>query len=72
MRKRKNYKLVNMIDQKGSSLLQVADLLGVTYPTIMSRINCRSEFKASEIAKIKKAFNLSMAEVEELFLKAQK
>jgi plasmid maintenance system antidote protein VapI len=64
---KKKYKLINMLDEKGSNQIKLAELLDISYPAIQNKINGRSEFKADEIAKIKETYNLTLEEVEDIF-----
>lgn len=66
---KRKYKLLNMLEEKGSNQKQLADLLGVGYTCIQNKVSGKSDFKTSEIAKIKAAYNLTLEEVEEIFLK---
>lgn len=66
---KKNVKLMLMLDEKGSNQRKLAELLGCSYPAIQKKVRGAAPFKDFEIAKIKEHFNLSLAEIEEIFLK---
>jgi len=69
MKGKKNYKLLNLLDERGSSQRQLAPLLGCSYPCLQSKVAGRRDFLATDIAKIQELFQLTAEEVEEIFLK---
>lgn len=69
MKHKRNYKLIHLLDLNGYTLRMLEKLLGLSYSGLHYKIIGRSPFTAREIAIIQKTFNLSFAEVEEIFLK---
>lgn len=50
------YNLEAVRKEKGISLVDMADLLGVRYQTVADKINGISDFKFGEAMKVKNAF----------------
>ena len=63
-----NYALINFLDKRGKSQTWLADLLGLTRPTVHFKTRNLTTFSAVEIAKVRDALNLSPQEVNDLFL----
>ena len=59
-----NSKLRGIIAQKGTSMREISNLLGITNVTLWSKIRGTQQFKLNEIKLILKHFN---ATFEELF-----
>lgn len=55
------------IDESGYKLRYIAKQLGISYQGLMYKINNKSEFKASEIQKLKNLLKLTDAEVQMIF-----
>ncbi|MFI3172167.1 MAG: hypothetical protein R3Y58_07365 [Eubacteriales bacterium] len=61
-------KLVSVMKLHGDTGQNLADYLGVARTTISAKINeTRAEFTQREISKIKKRYNLTPNEVDEIF-----
>lgn len=65
---KKHYELIFYLDKRGVSLVQLSELLGVSYTTIRNKIRGYTKFTNNEIAKIKEAYHLTADDVVELFL----
>lgn len=61
-------KLKEKLYKKKISQEKLSEILGLSTVTINKKINKKIEFTCSEVAKIKIALGLSIAEVEEIFL----
>ena len=57
------------MDLNGYTLKMLEKLLGLSYSGLHYKIIGKNSFTAREIAIIQRTFNLSSAEVEEIFLK---
>jgi len=64
-----NYALLNFLDKRGKSQTWLAELLGLTRPTVHFKTRNLTVFTAQEIAKVRDALKLTSQEVNELFLK---
>ena len=60
--------LVSMINRRGETVSDVAQKLGMSAPSLSSRIHGRIEFKLSEMVAIKEALDLSDFEFNLIFL----
>ena len=47
--------------------LTLAEALGITESTLSSKLNEKTEFTRSEIAKIKERYNLSAEDIDKIF-----
>ena len=68
MTRKKNYKLINFLDMRGSNLTLLAEILGVSYSTIQNKITGKTKFSTRDIVIIRDNFHLSAEEVADLFL----
>lgn len=68
VRYERNYALLNFLNKRGLSQKWIAELLGVTAPTVLYKIKHVTEFRTIEIAKIRDALKLTPQEVNYLFL----
>lgn len=55
------------IDESGYKLRFVAKQIGITYAGFLKKINNETEFKASEIQRLKELLNLSDEERDKIF-----
>ena len=55
------------IDDSGYKLRFIAKKLGITYAGLLKKLNNETEFKASEIAVLKKLLKLTDDEVNQIF-----
>lgn len=63
-----NYELLNKkIQESGITLIAIAKKLGILRETLYSRLNGKTEFKASEILRISQVLNLSSTERDRIF-----
>ena len=63
----KNYKLLQMLDQKGINRGELAEALGVGYNTMLNKISGKTSFTIDEIKAIMKRCDLTFADIEEIF-----
>lgn len=63
-----NYALLNFLNKRGKSQTWLAELLGLTRPTVHFKTRNLTVFTAQEIAKVRDALKLTPQEVNELFL----
>jgi len=63
-----NYELLNeRIRESGMTMIAIAKKLGILRETLYSRLNGKTEFKASEILKISQVLNLSNVDRDRIF-----
>lgn len=67
MRGKKNFKLVNMLNVKGSNQRELAKVIGCSYTSICNRVAGYFDFMADEIKKIKEHYGLTPEEVVDIF-----
>lgn len=63
-----NYALINFLNKRGKSQTWLAELLGLTRPTVHFKTRNLTTFSAIEIAKVRDALSLTPQEVCDLFL----
>ena len=64
----RNYALQNYLNKRGKSQTWLAEVLGLTRPTVLFKIKNITTFTAQEIAKVRDELKLTPQEVNELFL----
>ena len=55
------------LEQSGYKLQYIADKMGITYQSLLNKINNRSEFRASEIQALHDILGLTEVERVEIF-----
>ncbi len=60
-------KLKYFIERSGLTQTKLAELLGITVPTLNNKVLNKREFSVNEIAKIQKILNISLEEKEAIF-----
>lgn len=61
------YSLKDKIQDSGISITHIAKSLGISRAGLYLKLNGATEFKASEIVKLRELMNLTNAEQEQLF-----
>ena len=64
----RNYPLLNYLNKVGKTQTWLAELLGLTRPSVLWKIKGCTQFHADEIQKIKDALKLTPQQVCDLFL----
>lgn len=64
-------RLNEIIDDTGYTKTELAHVMGVSYPTLLSKLKGESEFKQMEISALKIILGLNAAQVDELFFAAK-
>lgn len=54
--------------EHNESLLDVADILGIGYPALSSKMNGKSSFKVTEVKILRQHWSLSLEEIDKIFL----
>lgn len=60
--------LKEIIDSKGIKLGFIAKELGITYQGLLNKLQCKTKFNAVEISILKDILNLSLEEIDRIFL----
>lgn len=60
-------KLIALITTSGRKRTWIADYLGITLTALSNKLNGRTEFKLSEIEKLRVCLNMSAEDVIEIF-----
>lgn len=60
-------KLTNVIREKGDTQQSLAEAIGLSRVRLNAKINGRASFTQPEICAIKKRYDLSCSEIDEIF-----
>ena len=58
------FKFLNLLKERGKKKKEVAELLGVTQPTLKARLNKPDSFKIKEINLIREKLNIDILSID--------
>lgn len=61
------WKLRDIMDYYGDTMEELADYLGIAYPTLSKKLNKHTDFTQTEIRLMKVRYNLSPEQIDVVF-----